>query len=119
MSVTEFLNKIFQKISAAWWKLINRQRDILSKAQENDDRLQVRLDRVNPENYVSINYDGVDITMRKDEMFVWSEMNRERKRHFAAKVKNKIKKGELVYKQFGNVKLLVDPKQVLNPNNEL
>jgi hypothetical protein len=57
--------------------------------------------------------------MRKDEMFKWGAMNREQKRHYAAKVKNKIKKGELVYKQYGTVKLLVDPKMVLNPNNEI
>lgn len=119
MKLLQIIGSLFQKLYDNFWGVVEQQREIISEAKEKDEKLMVRLDRVNPDNYVTINYKGFDLTMRKEEIPTWSALGREQKRGYVEKVKSKIKKGHLVYKQFGTVKLLVDPKQVLNPVNEL
>lgn len=116
-SLTNYLKFFFAKVAAAWHGVIEQQREIITEAQINDDKLAVKQDRVNPENYVSFEAFGVKMCMRKAEMAQWVLLPRHEKKRLAMQVKTKIKKGYLVYKEYNGVTMTVDPKQVLNPNN--
>lgn len=119
MRILSFIKKFFSWLLSGFNKVIETQREIVSEAKKKDERLMVRQDLVNPDNYTSVEYDGFKITMRKIELPAWEGLNRAGKRHYVSVLKNKIRKGELVYKDYGNgLKLLTDPKLVLNPMNE-
>lgn len=115
--IYQYLKKFFAKGAAAWSGVIEQHREIITEAAIADEKLMVRQDRVNPANYVSFEAFGVRMCMRKAEMAEWALLPRHEKKRLAMQVKTKVKKGYLVYKEYNGVQMLVDPNQVLNPNN--
>jgi hypothetical protein len=116
VQVAEFFKNLWRKISEKIWGVVEQQREIVSEAVEADTKLEVRRDRVNPDNYTSFTVHGVLICMRKVELPMWNSLDRHERRRLAQQYKTKINKGELVYKEYDGVTLLVSKKQVLDPN---
>lgn len=116
MRVAEFFKNIWNKISEKIWGVVEKQREIVSEAAEVDTKVEIRKDRINPDNYTSFMAHGVLICMRKVEVPEWNSKTRSERRRLAGLIKNRVNKGELVYKEYDGVTLLVSPKQVLDPN---
>jgi hypothetical protein len=114
--VLNFIKKFFAAVFQRLWGVVETQRDIVSEAKVVDQKLQVRRDRINPDNYTSFKAHGVLLCMRKTEVAEWNRLDRHERRRLANQYKTRIKKGELVYKEYDGVTLLVDPKKVLDPN---
>ncbi len=116
MLVLNFIKKIFAAIFQRFQSVVETQREIVSDIKKTDEKLEVRKNRVNPDHYTSFYAHGVLLCMRKVELPEWNRLDRKQRRRLAQQYKTKINKGELIYKDYDGVTLLVSPKQVLDPN---